>query len=110
MRFKLLQSSDILWAPSTGGESPLTVRYGRWAVTLQPLGPSTRSLCHKLWLVEVVRSVLGSPFGGAGTALAVTERALSAPHRGGTSPMGRGKAPSAQTPLQIPIFRAATLR
>ena len=41
MRYKPLQSSDILWAPSTGGESPLTVRYGRWAVNLQPLGPST---------------------------------------------------------------------
>ena len=40
------------------------------------------------------RSTLGSPFGGAGTALAVTERALSAPF-GGTSPIGRGKAPAA---------------
>ena len=36
-------------------------------------------------------SALGSPFGGAGTASAVTERALSAPC-GGTSPIGRGKA------------------
>ena len=33
---------------------------------------------------------LGSPSGGAVTALAVTERALSAPY-GGTSPKGRGK-------------------
>ena len=34
---------------------------------------------------------LGSPSGRAGTASAVTERALSAPC-GGTSPIGRGKA------------------
>ena len=33
---------------------------------------------------------LGSPSGGAVTAKAVTERALSAPY-GGTSPKGRGK-------------------
>ena len=39
----------------------------------------------------MAHSTLGSPFGGAGTALAVTERALSAPY-GGTSPIGRGKA------------------
>ena len=36
---------------------------------------------------------LGSPSGGAVTALAVTERALSAPY-GGTSPRGRGKCGS----------------
>ena len=34
--------------------------------------------------------MLGSPYGRAVTALALTERALSAPY-GGTSPKGRGK-------------------
>ena len=44
-----------------GGESPLTMRYGRWAIILHPLGPSTggqwpqpirhepRQLTHILW-------------------------------------------------------------
>ena len=44
-----------------GGESPLTMRYGRWMVILHPLGPSTggqwplpirhepRQLTHILW-------------------------------------------------------------
>ena len=41
---------------------------------------------------------LAPPFGGAGTALAVTERALSAPHRGHLSHRERQGAFGADTP------------
>ncbi len=46
-------------------------------------------VCELVRNDSVVRG-LGSPYGGAVTALAVTERALSAPY-GGTSPIGRGE-------------------
>ena len=67
-----------------------TIRYERGHNVQPPLGPSTGRLSEKLGFGGMAHSTLGSPFGGAGTALAVTERALSAPF-GGTSPIGRGK-------------------
>ena len=45
------------------------MRYERWAVILHPLGPSTIN-CYEKW------RYLGAPFGGAGTAQAVTEGVL----------------------------------
>ena len=42
------------------------------------------------WNLSNSQKCLGSPYGGAVTAQAVTERALSAPF-GGTSPKRRGK-------------------
>ena len=50
----------------------------------------------------MAHSTLGSPFGGAGTALAVTERALSAPF-GGTSPKGRAKGAAWYRPTSAPF-------
>ena len=43
---------------------------------------------------------LGSPYGGAVTALAVTERALCAPF-GGTSPKGRGTGGMRRQPCKF---------
>ena len=37
-----------------GGESPLTMRYERWAIILHPLGPSTIS-CHENWNLAASR-------------------------------------------------------
>ena len=36
-----------------GGESPLTMRHGRWAIILHPLGPSTIS-CYKIGICTSV--------------------------------------------------------
>ena len=51
----------------------------------------------KDWNLTNYQKCIGSPYGGAVTALAVTERALSAPY-GGNSPKGRGKGGCAASP------------
>ena len=52
-----------------GPQGGQPMRYERWAVILHPLGPSTIN-CYEKW------RYLGAPFGGAGTAQAVTEGVL----------------------------------
>ena len=52
----------------------------------------------KLGVGGMAHSTLGSPFGGAGTALAVTERALSAPFGGHLSHRERQAISGANTP------------